>query len=117
MRILDRFEVVSTGRRSMIPSYQRKLISNMDSSGPVLDAATYGEYTELRLTLGVRYLVTGNFQRDIAAYDNARRQIQQNLYGDILDHLRACKSAMYEFDEEAMLQAISAMESIMTDIT
>jgi hypothetical protein len=44
MRILDRFEVVSTGRRSMIPSYQRKLISNMDSSGPVLDAATYGEY-------------------------------------------------------------------------
>jgi hypothetical protein len=116
MRILDRFEVVSTDRRSMIPSNKRKLISNMDSS-PILDATTYGEYTELRLTLGVRYLVTGNFRRDTAAYDNACRQIQQNLYGDMLGHLRACKSAMYEFDEEAMLQALNAMESRMTDIT
>jgi hypothetical protein len=116
MRILDRFEVVTTHRRNMIPSHQRKLLSCIDSNGPVR-VPIYGDFMELRVTLGVRYLVTGEFQRDRVAYINARKQVQQNLYGDMLGHLRACKSAMYEFDEEAMLLALNAMENIMTDIS
>jgi hypothetical protein len=70
---------------------------------------------DLRISVAVRFTARKGAEYE-SALKNAKKQAQYNLYGDLLRQLQLCKSAIYEDDREAAIDALSLMENYMISI-
>ena len=111
MRILDKFEVHPTGKRERDAFEKPVSFSAVTKieKGTCSCTPPLSEQYELGLKLAVRFIANeAEYER---AVENARKQVQHNLYADVLRELQQCRSAIYEGDKEAALDRILYIET------
>ena len=114
MNILKKFEVRDTHERTrsdFSKGYSTK-VEQVDQTYEMDDP--WRQIYEYRTLLRVRF--TANRAEYDMALENAKKQTQEYVYGDVLAGLRIIQSCVYNGDARATLEEIDILRTLIMDI-
>ena len=112
MKILNKFEAVSLNKQQCAvgSSYT---ISDIDDDS-VENIPRYRSMYQYRTVLYVRF--SANTQEYPDALDNAKRQIIDNLYGEVLSALQSIETEVYAGDTRSAVTMINELRTKIREI-